>query len=269
MRLQKIIDRLMPPALAWRLGRAARERLELERFGHFYRVFVAAGDLCFDIGANLGNRTRCFRHLGCKVVAVEPQARCFRKLTKDFGSDPGIRLVRAAVGRQAGRATLHVSPDHVLSTLSQAFIDGTRESGRFATTRWDGAEEVAVTTLDELIAEHGIPSFIKIDVEGYEAEVLGGLSQAVPALSIEWTPELAENARACLKHMGGLGDYEFNLSWAESMRFSRPQWRSLESMLLLIDEFEGETQMFGDIYARLKVEANRQTHGTGTISSRV
>ena len=168
-----------------------------------------------------------------------------------------MRLVRAAVGRRAGRATLHVSPDHVLSTLSQAFIDGTTGSGRFAGVRWDRSEEVEVTTLDELIAQHGMPRFIKIDVEGYEAEVLGGLSQAVPALSIEWTPELAENARVCLRQLAGLGDYEFNLSWAESMRFSRPQWRALESMLRLIDEFEGETQLFGDIYARLKVEGKR------------
>jgi len=82
MRLQRIIDRLMPPALAWRLGRAERERRELEMFGHFYRVFVAAGDLCFDVGANLGNRTRCFRQLGCTVVAVEPQGECFRKLAQ-------------------------------------------------------------------------------------------------------------------------------------------------------------------------------------------
>lgn len=224
----------------------------MEGFGHLYRVFLATGDLCFDIGANLGNRTRCFRTLGCRVVAIEPQAKCFAKLAKGFAGNPNVRLVHAAVGRQPGRATLHISPDHVLSTLSQAFIDGTTGSGRFAAARWDRAEEVEVTTLDRLIAEHGMPRFVKIDVEGYEAEVLGGLTCAVPALSIEWTPELAENARACLRHLAELGDYEFNLSWGESMRFSRPQWRALESMLVVIDEFEGDTQLFGDIYARLK-----------------
>ncbi|MEI6676343.1 MAG: FkbM family methyltransferase [Verrucomicrobiota bacterium] len=224
----------------------------MDLFGHFYQEFLAPGDLCFDIGANLGNRTRCFRNLGCKVVAVEPQENCFRKLTREFGPDPSIRLIQAAVGSQPGRAMLRVSPDHVLSTLSQAFIDGTSRSGRFATVCWDRVEEVAVKTLDQLIAEHGMPQFIKIDVEGYESEVLAGLSQAVPALSIEWTPELPENARACLRHLVTLGDYDFNLSWGESMRFSRARWRSLESMLGVIDEFEGETQLFGDIYARVK-----------------
>jgi len=251
MNLQKAYDRLMPPALAWRLGRKRRERRELESFSAFYGSFLTVGDLCFDIGANLGNRTRCFRHLGCKVLAVEPQASCFRQLRRRFGQDPEIHLVNKAVGRETGEATLHLSTNHVLASLSTTFMERTKASGRFKST-WGGTETVDVTTLDELIAEFGEPAFIKIDVEGYEAEVLAGLSRPVRALSIEWTPELAENTRACLRHLAGIGDYEFNLSWGETMRFSRPQWRSLESMMTVVDEFEGESHQFGDIYARLK-----------------
>ncbi|MEI6653942.1 MAG: FkbM family methyltransferase [Verrucomicrobiota bacterium] len=190
--------------------------------------------------------------MGCKVVAVEPQVGCCRRLRREFGIDPRVHLVQAAVGRQPGHARLHVSPDHVLSTLSQAFIDRTMGSGRFASARWDRVEDVEVMTLDQLIAEYGMPQFIKIDVEGYESEVLAGLSHAVAALSIEWTPELPENARVCLRRLDTLGDYEFNLTWGESMRFSRPRWRSLESMLAVIDEFEGENQLFGDIFARVR-----------------
>ena len=251
MNLDKLYEKLMPPALAWRLERKQRERRELESFTEFYREFVSPGDLCFDIGANLGNRTRCFRHMGCKVVAVEPQARCFRRLQKEFGGDSNVHLVNCAVGREPGEATLHLSTNHVLASLSTAFMERTKESGRFKST-WNGTEKVQVTTLDELISEFGDPAFIKIDVEGFEAEVLAGLSRPVRALSIEWTPELADNTRACLRHLASLGDYEFNLSWGETMRFSRPHWRSLESMMVVVDEFEGESYQFGDIYARLR-----------------
>jgi FkbM family methyltransferase len=251
MDTSKLYDRLMPPALAWRLGRALRERRELEAFQAFYRSFMNSGDLCFDIGANLGNRTRCFRHLNCRVVAVEPQLSCFKNLEKRFGHDAGTHLVRKAVGRKPGEAILHLSSNHVLASLSTTFIERTSHSGRFK-SKWSGTQTVEVTTLDQLVDEFGEPAFIKIDVEGHESEVLAGLSRTVRTLSIEWTPEFPENTRACLRHLADLGEYEFNLSWGESMTFSRPQWRSLESMMRVIDEFEGESHLFGDVYARLK-----------------
>jgi FkbM family methyltransferase len=252
MNVEAIAKKLLPPPLAWRVTRKARERRELKQFGLFYGMFLKSGDLCFDVGANLGNRTRCFRQMGCAVVAVEPQSRCFTSLVREFGTDGQIKLVRSALGREPGTATLHVARQHVLSSLSSAFMKRTVESGRFAGVSWGDSETVTVTTLDQLIADHGEPKFIKIDVEGFEGEVLAGLSRAVPALSIEWTPELSENTRVCLRHLAELGDYEFNLSWGESMRFSRPKWRTLDSMLAVIDEFEGETVQFGDVYARVR-----------------
>jgi hypothetical protein len=136
--------------------------------------------------------------------------------------------------------------------MSDRFIRGTQESGRFRGVDWGRTEEVEVTTLDALIAEHGMPRFVKIDVEGHEVEVLAGLSQPVPALSFEWTPELYEQARDCIGRLMELGDYEFNLSWGESMKFSRPAWRSADSMLRVLEEFSGESLQFGDVYARLR-----------------
>jgi hypothetical protein len=155
------------------------------------------------------------------------------------------------VGREPGEATLHLSTNHVLASLSTTFIERTKGSGRFKSD-WSGTENVEVTTLDRLIDEFGDPAFVKIDVEGHESEVVAGLTRTVRALSIEWTPEFPENTRACLRHLASLGDYEYNLSWGETMRFSRPQWRSLESMVTVVDEFEGESYQFGDIYARLR-----------------
>ena len=252
MNLERILNELLPPKLAWRATRGLRQRRELVRFGEFYRQFITDGCLCFDIGANLGVRTHAFRSLGCKVVAVEPQQSCLIALKRAFGDDAQVTLVNAALGRQAGTATLHVSPDHVLSSLSKVFVEETSRSGRFSASRWNRSETVAVRTLDSLIDDHGLPDFIKIDVEGFESEVLAGLSVPVPALCFEWTPELPENALGCVDRLDSLGDYEFNLSWGESLRFSRSQWRTAESMRSVIREFEGESLMFGDIYAKIR-----------------
>jgi FkbM family methyltransferase len=259
MNLERIASQWLPPKLAWHLTRMPRRRRELAEFSRFYSLFLKPGDLCFDIGANLGNRTRCFRHLGCRVIAVEPQTRCFGQLEREFADDPLVILVKQALGRNAGSAKLKISSEHVLSSLSDEFVDRTTRSGRFSGAHWDHDETVEISTLEKLISQHGVPAFIKIDVEGYESEVLAGLESPVPALSIEWVPEFPENARGCVDRLSQLGDYEYNLSWGETMRFSRAIWRTPESMLHLIDEFVGETSLFGDIYARLVKPASR-TH---------
>jgi FkbM family methyltransferase len=251
-KFNKLVKGLIPPAIAWRLGRAEREKREQEEFAALYKAFVSRGDLCFDVGANLGNRTRSFRSLGCRVVAVEPQSHCLEKLRREYKDDPEVAIIGKALGRTTGSAVIRTSPDHVLSSMSDSFIKQTTQSGRFAGVKWSGEEVVEVTTLDALIAEYGVPSFLKIDVEGHEPEVLAGLSTPVPAVSIEWVPELFENARRCIERLGEIGDYEFNLSWGESMKFSRKDWRSAGSILTVIGEFQEESTLFGDIYARLR-----------------
>src|ERR1700752_3696726 len=79
------------------------------RLRRFYSRFVHAGALGFDVGAHAGNRVRCWRRLGARVVAVEPQPDFARLLRFLYGRDGGVELVTAALGRNAGSATLLVS----------------------------------------------------------------------------------------------------------------------------------------------------------------
>ncbi len=249
--IKKLYDGLMPPLLARRLGAGSQREAETARFAAFYGEFVRPGDLCYDIGANLGNRVRAFRRLGCRVVAVEPQRSCVAVLRREFGQDEEVIVVDAAVGAAAGRGVLRVSPDHVLSSLSAEFIRRTKASGRFAASEWTGEESVELTTMDALVEEHGLPRFLKIDVEGYESEVVAGLSQPVPVVSFEWTPELSENAVSTIDRLAALGPYRFNVSWGESMRFAKTDWWTRDQVLEVVELMDGESLMFGDIYAKL------------------
>ncbi|MEM7222992.1 MAG: FkbM family methyltransferase [Pseudomonadota bacterium] len=216
-----------------------------------YGAFVKPGDLCFDIGAHLGDRVRAFTHLGARVVALEPQPRIMTVLRRFYGRHPAVTLVEAAAGAKPGRASLQVSQGTpTLSTLSEDWRRQVSANRRFAGARWQERVEVQVTTLDALIAAHGRPDFCKIDVEGFEAEVLAGLSRPLPALSFEVIPAAPEQAAACLERLAQLGPYRFNISLGERKRLIFDDWRDrrdLEAWLAA----RGPNEPSGDVYARL------------------
>ena len=150
-----------------------------------YRRFVNRGDLVFDIGAHVGDRVAAFRRLGAKVVAVEPQPALASTLTMLYGHSSNVVIERAAVGRKAGDVRLMVNTDNpTISTASNAFIHAAQDAPGWQGQHWDKSIRVPMTTLDALIDEHGVPAFIKIDVEGFEEEVLMGLTQPTAARSM-------------------------------------------------------------------------------------
>ena len=145
-----------------------------------YAQFVRPSDLVFDVGAHVGDRLRAFRRLGASVVAVEPQPALFGTLKALFGRDDTVTLVRSAIGRKTGHATMMINLDNPsISTLSKEFIAASRDAAGWQGQAWPQSLQVPVTTLDELIDVHGVPSFIKLDIEGLEAEALAGLSRPV------------------------------------------------------------------------------------------
>jgi FkbM family methyltransferase len=214
----------------------------------FYEMFIRQPDIVFDVGANVGNRAKIFSRLASRVILFEPQPYCQQVLEVGFAGDKKIVLVPKALGRDIGTARIMVSDAHTVSSMSRTWIDAVKKSGRFSHIRWDRDVEVHVTTLDSAIAEFGMPSFIKIDVEGYEAEVLAGLSRPIAAMSLEFTPEHLESIRNCLIKLNRLGCYEYNLSLGESMQLARDSWVSAEEILKNLSCFDQNS--FGDVYAR-------------------
>ena len=206
-----------------RIYYGSRSRMRLMQ-AHYSR-FVRPGDLVFDIGAHVGDRIAAFRRLGAAVVAVEPQPAAFRWLRLRYGRDAGVTLVEAAVSDRAGTLTLHINrANPTISTASPAFIAATRGAAGWEGQVWDGRSSVPAVTLDELIARHGVPAFVKIDVEGFEHHVLQGLSRSAPALSFEFTTIQRDVALACLDRLAALGVYRFNAALGESqtMAFAAP-----------------------------------------------
>jgi FkbM family methyltransferase len=217
-----------------------------------YAPFVGEGDLVFDVGAHLGDRSVAFAALGARVVALEPQPLIARWLRRVVRRREGIEVRAEAVGARRGVERLAISTrTPTVSTMSSAWERSASQANPgFRSVRWGQSIDVPVVTLDDLIAEYGVPSFCKIDVEGWEAEALSGLTRPLPALSFEFVAGQLHVAAACVRRLTELGAYEFNAVLGERRDLAPDAWRSADAILSWL-EAGASGASSGDIYARL------------------
>jgi FkbM family methyltransferase len=212
-----------------------------------YGSFVRPGDLVFDVGAHVGDRVASFRRLGARVVAVEPQRAMVRALKLLHGRSKSVAIEAVAVGRKPGRARMLINANNpTVSSVSPAFVEAAHGAPGWETQRWSETADVELTTLDALIAKHGVPAFIKLDVEGFEAEALYGLSQAVRALSFEFTTIQRDVANACIERCSAIGYACFNAALGESQRLVG-EWMDAKDITRWLIELP-QAANSGDIY---------------------
>ena len=150
------------------------------------RLLDAAGiDRVLDVGANLGQYAAGLRIAGFdgRIVSCEPLLDLYTPLARRAVRDPHWTVLRTALGDEVGTATLNVSanaysssvldmlPAHLAAAPGSGYVD---------------KEEVPLTTVDELVEQHGLTpgrTLVKIDVQGFESAVLAGAAGALPALA--------------------------------------------------------------------------------------
>lgn len=225
-----------------------------QRENSFYASLVgkAGGGLVFDIGANGGAKTALFRKIARHVVCVEPSPALFERLNQRFARVKNVTVIGKGAGAIQGSFPFHMfSETDCYNTFSSKWTDMLMTSdGTGRPTRLEQAiVDVPVTTLDLLIEQFGLPCYIKIDVEGFEVEVLKGLTRPVKLLSIECNlPEFESETIECITRLSKIqSDVCFNYSTSEPpTKLALENWIPFAQMR---DVILSRKLMFMEIYA--------------------
>lgn len=225
------------------------EREVLPRAVEFFKEFIDPGQLVFDIGAHAGDLALIFATCGAKVVAVEPQPWLAAEIRDRLGER--VSVIELAMAAAEGEATLHIDDTGAAATLSEHFPDVLRSSkisDWFRARKYEKEITVRTTTLDALIARFGVPQFCKIDVEGFEDQVVAGLSQPLRSLSLEYTGEDLNPIMAALDRLESMGTYRFNCTQLGRYQLVLNEWRNGNGIREYLRSIS-TTIATGDVYA--------------------
>lgn len=207
--------------------------------------FVRPGDLVFDVGANWGEKCLVFLRMGARVVAIEPQEDCLDELVARCGRHARLTTVKAAVAATEGTSRFFVRPHRGVSGLLEEWEEET-----------EAEIMVRTVTLDQLIATHGKPTFMKLDIEGFEYEALKGLTQPVASVSFEYhlRPEDVEKTLRCVDHLASLGQIAINITPAEGHSFRFSEWLTADQFRRVFpaDLLGQHSYRYGDVFVTTK-----------------
>jgi len=228
------------------------ERLELrKREVQFYESVLGGfekGFIIFDIGANDGAKADVFLRLGAQVVAVEPDDTCCRNLEARFAKfrlhPRPVTIVAGAVSSSIGAAEILIDgPGSAVNTMNTKWAELLRQNRDNFEWQHCGLEfketkSVKTTTIDALIAQHGVPFFVKIDVEGHELSTLRGLHQPVPYLSFEANlPEFRSEGLQCVQVLSELAKAgRFNYASEVDQGLKLRNWVPAEKFSVVLEQ---------------------------------
>jgi FkbM family methyltransferase len=185
--------------------------------------------IAFDIGANRGNMTDHFLSKGNKVICFEPNPDLVNWLRSKYKNNQNVIIEDIGLSDKIETKIFNLSNADTISTFSNDWINNSRFTGQYA---WNRQIEVKTTTLDQIIDQYGQPEFIKIDVEGYELNVIKGLTKLLEntTFSFEWAEEQYDSMKQIYEYLISLGyeKYAFTYSDTITENLNWSKWENLD-----------------------------------------
>lgn len=137
-----------------------------------------------DVGMNDGSDTAYYLHCGCRVIAIEANPQLAEVATRRFAreiAEGRLIVLNVGIAPSEGVADFYVASNHQWSSFSPE-VASRRGMQIVATVR------VPCVPLSSVLLEHGVPYYIKIDIEGYDLYCLESLSHDTvpPYVSVEF-----------------------------------------------------------------------------------
>lgn len=212
----------------------------------FHRRFIGKDSLVFDVGANRGQSAEIYLALGARVIAFEPQADLHKEILQVCNRNSRLKIVPMGLGDTEETRTFYITSYDQVASLRDDW-EGIRI----------GETSIEITTLNRQIERFGLPDYCKIDVEGWEPQVINGLDTPIPLISFEYHQSDTETATAkkVLEKIAGLGAYFCNIKVSDGDDFHFGQFMPIQDFINLFpDDIEPPLNAgYGEIYCALNI----------------
>lgn len=205
-------------------------------------------NLAFDVGGNVGEVSDTLKKKFDKVILFEPNPELHDDLIEKY-KNTNVIVDNRGVSELVGTKSLMVSSYHQISTLSDEWMTESRFSNDYS---WEKKVEIQTIDLNTAILEYGVPKFIKIDVEGYEFDILNSFNVLLEntIICFEFVEEFKQKIFKTMNHIFELGYKQYSIIFSDKILYdSNLNWLGYDDLIEIVSEFdEVEKNKWGMIY---------------------